>query len=306
MHQAPPAHALAVSLALLLAAPAPASARVRMEWQRASGAEQCLVEADLVRSIEAALGSPVFSEGALDVQIRGEVQPREGGGFSARLVLEDGQGARVGQRELTEEDPTCARLTESVALVLSLALLPLLHEAPAPSPPWRGGLAVQAVGTVGLLPRPDAGFGLTARLEPPRLWPLELSGTFWLPVRSPDQGPGGLLRLWDLGLSTAPGLASWSWGELELVAGARVLHFQAIGVGLEQPERSATFVPTLGAGVRAAARLGARWRLSLELGAEVPLTRPVLSYELGGERVVLFQVSPVVGRLGLGLEIALP
>ena len=66
------------------------------------------------------------------------------------------------------------------------------------------------------------------------------------------------------------------------------------------------FVPTLGAGMRAAARLGARWRLALDLGAEVPLTRPVLSYELGGQRVVLFQVSPVVGRLGIRLEVALP
>lgn len=108
----------------------------RLTWR---APETCTSVDQLVRSVEARVGQPVFREPA-DHFIEGDVTAQNGG-WLARLVVTDAKGTPLGQREVVTTEPGCPTLDARLTLVLSLLIDPAgslrarpMVTTPAPTP----------------------------------------------------------------------------------------------------------------------------------------------------------------------------
>jgi len=109
----------------------PASARAgndeptyALSWSRGEGARQCISSHALAKAVEARLGRSVFvspadAEYMLEARIEGT--PSQ---WSATISLQDREGRRVGQRDLTSTERDCRALDQSLSLMLALAIDP--------------------------------------------------------------------------------------------------------------------------------------------------------------------------------------
>jgi hypothetical protein len=115
----------------MLIARVPATARAAsdeptyaLSWSRADGARECITSNALAKAVEARLGRSVFvSPAAAEFMLEARI---EGGPsrWSASISLQDREGHRIGQRDLTSSERDCRALDQSLALMLALAIDP--------------------------------------------------------------------------------------------------------------------------------------------------------------------------------------
>jgi hypothetical protein len=172
----------------------------RLSWARQPGAEACIGEDELRRNIAAMLGRDPFMES--NGPVFSGVVRREGDGLTATLTSSR-PGEPPTSREFNASAGDCAPLTDAVALavVLSVEHAPSAEPSPAlvqpaPAPP-RAELAeapkrapsdtLAALGhaywSLGMLPRPTTGVGITARYKLRDRVTLA-AGSLWLPAAS--------------------------------------------------------------------------------------------------------------------------
>ena len=116
-----------------------------LNWSRGDGARECITTPALAKAVEARLGRSVFVSPAaaqfmLDARIEGG--PSQ---WSATISLQDRDGHRVGQRDLTSTEKDCRALDQSLSLMLALAIdpnatlavagTPVATSLPPPAPP---------------------------------------------------------------------------------------------------------------------------------------------------------------------------
>src|SRR6185503_18471734 len=95
-----------------------------LSWSRADGARECIISNALARAVEARLGRSVFvSPAAAEFMLEARI---EGGpsNWSATISLQDREGHRIGQRDLTSREKDCRALDQSLSLMLALAIDP--------------------------------------------------------------------------------------------------------------------------------------------------------------------------------------
>lgn len=92
-----------------------------------------------------------------------------------------------------------------------------------------------------------------------------------------------------------------SWTPLRLggCLGIRAGAILSQGTGFSVARDEAAFYLDAGLGARAAVELGARWSVAITGRAAIPVVRPLFVYQDGGIEAGLFEVSPVVGTIGL-------
>jgi hypothetical protein len=95
-----------------------------LSWSRGDGARECITSNVLAKAVEARLGRSVFvSPAAAEFMLEARI---EGGPsqWSATISLQDREGHRVGQRDLTSTEKDCRALDQSLSLMLALAIDP--------------------------------------------------------------------------------------------------------------------------------------------------------------------------------------
>jgi hypothetical protein len=135
--------AIGATIALAWAASVGAQPRPRtsqLSWVREPGAEACLDARALARAVEERLGRPAIAPPAAgDIAIEGRVERRDAPpSWHAVLSVFDGEGRRIGMRELSTDKPDCHALDEDLGLVVSLLIDPDAALSPpraAPPPP---------------------------------------------------------------------------------------------------------------------------------------------------------------------------
>lgn len=302
--------------AWLLTDPAPgasahAPAPLSLTWEAPAG---CPDAAAVTAAVEAQLGLPI-AEVPGRVEAYGRVRARPGGEFELELRI--AKTAEV--RTLKARD--CQTLAAAAAFSLTLILDPSLdptvveHEpepgpAPSPSPPAPSGsrptvpdglMRVDGGIGLGILPGLGGTIGLIVGIER-GLVRGELEGRYGWPRDDLLRGradvgasvQAGTVAVRACGVPRVARLAFPLCGGLE--GGA----LRADGFGLA-PDRT-THRPLLSAQVSAAlaVELGSRWALSLAAVGLVPILRPAVEVEGGGE---LHRVASVGVRALLGVEV---
>ncbi|MEP6860271.1 MAG: hypothetical protein ABJE66_06615 [Deltaproteobacteria bacterium] len=154
--------------------------------------------------------------------------------------------------------------------------------------PWQFGAAVAAVTSRGMLPGFGFGAAVAAMMEPPQVWPIELSATLW-PRDREFAAPGGatFLQLTG-GAALCPRLVAG----VSACLGAQAGELRAIGFGYDQNQSQRQFL------VDATAELRLDWSLRdgplaigarIGIGTWVPFSRPRFVFRDAGQDVPVYQ-----------------
>jgi hypothetical protein len=295
--------------------------RVRLEYERAAGAERCPDRAELAASVAAELGYDPFQADAKET-LAVELRERDEE-LVAHITLEDEAGAAAGERELTSRGGDCRELAAALALALAIAIDPVrasrqgesapAEKEPEPQPdpivvapvvpvpphadarrprpgsPAAPQLAGGALIAAGSAPAPATGIWLQAGARFSML-SLALEGQAHLPASRSVNG-GSV----SASLLLASALACFNVDPFFACAVGSGGALQGSGEGVTEPRKATTFF------ARAGARLGLDVPLDETLGlvvhAEVAgnLTRTTL--ELDGQEA---WESPLVSGLLAG------
>jgi hypothetical protein len=310
-----------------------------LSWIRLPGAEMCISTGELGRKVEQKLqrrgghDAPVLvSAAAADLAIEGRVEPREGSGFRAVVVVTSSGGAVLGDRTVESTADSCAQIEEPLALIVALLIdaeaarvvapAPTLSAPPPPPPPAPA------------LPAPPPAAALAAprlRLE------AQVAPSLSLGV-VPGLGPGlGVHAVFGIDGGFAGRLgAEFAWGSEALAGSSEVLvrlaggslavcrMFGGAQIGLDlcagvelgalsaQPrglagsadQESLWAVPELLASAAWHPIAPLAIRLGLTLGA--PVVRDRFTYQDGSSVREAFVPSVVIGRVSLGIGVFLP
>jgi hypothetical protein len=285
---------------------------VELSWTQSAGAEVCIDRAAVVERVERTVGHRVFvPSGHADATLTGRIGPGpRGQGWLA--VLEERSGDETTfRRELALAGSDCRRLDEAIVLVVALMVDSTQSATPLaiPAPPESVAVALgpDFALAYGMLPGAAIGFGLASDFTLPPLWPIALSTHGWPVSEAVQDGSGGRLWAWTLGVALCPVLASdRSWGFYGCV-GVTGGSIDSSGTGLDVARS------TTRAYAQAELRLGLRFRLAgpffgaLEGGSAVPFARDSYSYtQADGTVREVFQTAAVIPLLHARVEIRVP
>ena len=292
----PSALALAAALAALPAPAAPLGAELSVV--RAPEAGDCPSSGELQAAIERIVQRPVVS--ASGERLVADVRFQRGeSGFAALVRLE---GAKQGERRLTDTGGSCAPLAQAVAVTLAL-LVDLGPEPPAPSPVRspkpgsHGDLWICSGGGLGLSAAPALALGGGAAVSWAR-WSLRGSGGTVLP-REAELAPGSVrvgLARGELVLCRA--LTGGPRAQLDACAGGSAGWLSGHGQGYPVSMNAGLVWAAAEAAVRIGGVLGGHWVWGVEGQLLAPFRRYTFSVENAG---VAYRSSPVAGLLQLQL-----
>jgi hypothetical protein len=316
-----------------------------LAWVRLPGAESCIGTLELAQAVEARLGRLVFAPvSRADIAVEGRIEPI-GRGFSAFLSVTNRARTLLGSRRIESKDPDCRSIDRALVLVTSLLIDPeasfvepakvpsqsdsrtssvssnpedvqnLKPEVPpAPeSPPvaddgWRLFASLGLAGSVGAGPLPGINPGASASFVFGMQDGLRGRAAFSFGYGGANTQGGA-----SVDMVLAAGAAALCYARsteviesVGLCAGTEVGSVFAATSGLEgAQDRGALWLATA-IGLHADWRLTDRWLLEFALELLVPLRRDRFTYEdVAGTSRVLFEQSPVGGRLSLGVGLSL-
>lgn len=307
----------ALGIALAPTSALAAEKKVALDWTRAPGAENCVDEAALGRSVDAVLGRVAFVPRAgADAVVHGRVERTEKG-WLARFVLSGADGAVLGTRDVDSDERDCRKFDEALALVLALAVdaigeLPTtpLHDPPPtlpPSEPWRAEIGVLAAGSYGLLPGVAGAMGFRASVQPPTFWPIGLDAQFWLPSSAEQGASGAEITAWEVGLSVCAPLVR-KFIEPRICGGFQFGQMSAEGFGLPVSTTASAWLANFTLEAAAAFHLGDRFALTPAIGAAIPTIRDRFYYTAGDPTAkrILHQPAPAALLFDLTASVTIP
>jgi hypothetical protein len=300
--------------------------------ERGPGAEACVDQARLARSVERRLKRRVFvSEAEADLRFRVSFVAT-GEQVEARIELSNRDGTPRGTRSLVTTGH-CSKLDDSLAL--SVALLvdeppepePVVTPAPeapavatpapappkprpieipsevvAPREPWHVGVIASGKGSWGVLPDIRPAFLLGLRLVPARFPAIILQGeAYWPADAERDAASGARFRLLRAGLALCPELASGARASVGVCAGQQVGWLTAEGYGFDHDAKQQRLQYSFTLAGEARLRLFSPVSLRGAAGLEVPVTRDRFT-SAGRNAQQLFRPAPLGISAEIGLE----
>jgi len=291
------------------------------------GAEACLSQPDLERSVERRLKRRVFvgeTEAQLRLRVRFIQQASE---IEARIELSSQDGTPRGTRSLVTTGH-CSKLDDSLALSVALLVdqppepepaaeqpgapaavgpsarrvIEIPPEISAPREPWHVAAGAGAKGIWGALPGIGPGVMLTIRLVPPHVPAILLQGEAYYPVRAErDADSGARFNLLRAGLSVCPSLVDGPRLDAGVCFGQQLGWLTAEGYGFDRDARQQRLTYALRLGGEGRLRVFSPVSLRGYLGAEIPLVRD--HFTSGGtDAQELFRPTPVGLEAEIGLE----
>jgi hypothetical protein len=341
----PPTRTYTVALGLLLAvAPAPVFAADRttsLSWVRLPGAESCIGARSLAQAVERRLNRRLLVSAAqADVSVEGRIErTAQPDGWHAVVTISSGEGGALGTRELRSTAASCDAVNEELTLIIAVmidpeaalsagapaqpplsplvppsapprvvvhrVLVPVPAPRPAPPVPWRAGVEVGPITSLGLLPEPGAGLVIRGRIRPPGFWSFQLGGILWLPSEAAQGGLGSRFTMAQGFLNACP-IAGKALGiELAACAGVQIGAVRVGGFGFDLSDQHEQPVVNAHLEGRFTRRLVGPLGVSAGLGVLIPAIRDRFFYrERDQSRREVFRMSPVAGSLdaALGLE----
>jgi hypothetical protein len=314
-----------------------------LAWVRLPGAEGCIDMRQLAQAVELRLGRPAFVAPTRgDLAIEARIAPTQNAdGWRATIAVVDATGQLAGVRELQIDGHECRSIDDELELVLALlidpsaalappmiareplvsmpiaiAIAPPLPPPPAmvcpplgpPRDPWRVGVEVGPVGSIGLLPGGvGAGVQLRAHVAPPRGPSFELGGSFWLDrtVHTTHADPAFSLAYgW---LAVCPVDVEVRGNALSACAAAQLGSLRVGAPALPGVFHQEELVFSLAAEARLRRRFAGPLFAGLGLGLAVPTVRDRFYFtDPAGTRHDVFQAAPIAALLDLGLGVELP
>ena len=313
---------------------AEASLLVALTVQYGSGAESCLGESQLKRSVEKRLKRRVFVQPA-EASLRLDVSfVKTADGTEARVALASIDGTPRGTRSLVSPGH-CSTLDDSLALSVALMVdqppdeepaarataavtppavvasprkpttIALPPEVEAPREPWHVRFGAAGVAAWGVLPAIKPALALYLKLVPRHAYPITLQGEgFWPANAERNSASGGRFHLFRAGLALCPPIAEAPNFGVSACFGQKLgwLSVEGYGFDHDHHERRLTYALTLGGEGRL--RLFTPISLRGYLGAEVPVVRDRFT-SAGRDASTLFSPSVVAVSGEIGLEAAL-
>jgi hypothetical protein len=178
----------------------------------------------------------------------------------------------------------------------------------APREPYRFELGAGAGVLAGVLPGLPLGVSLTLGVRPPHFFELRVRPQLFFPheARAPAADRGGRFSLVTVALELCPLDETSGQSSFFGCVGQRVGRVAARGFGFQETERSVELYYALGVSGGVAFWFARPLGVTLELGAEAPLTRDAyFSRGPNGEQRKIFQASPLAGAATAGLLLAL-
>ena len=183
-----------------------AEPRVEVRWHAAPG---CIDEATLVATVERTLDQPIFhARGDAAATLEGDVA-RTDSGYEAKIVLRSLDGTVAAEREIGTTATDCARLDDSIAVVVAMIVDGVreqarpapLHVPPAPPRVARvasitGDVEVGGALALGLLPDASAGAYVRADVAFAKRWSVGLAGYGWSASNAMELGSGARISAW--------------------------------------------------------------------------------------------------------------
>ena len=168
--------------------------------------------------------------------------------------------------------------------------------------PWLGGsVSLIANGDLGSIVGPAIGIGGAAGLRIAMVR-IEAGGSYWAPQEKQidGSGAGGAFDFATGYIQAGPG---WSWGRLGIVgvAGVELGSLRARGINVDRQDTASVLWVAARAGGVLTVALVNPLALRFDLGLAIPFDRPRWVLDDIG---VVGRPAPVIGRLGLGLEVA--
>ena len=252
----------------------------RLEWQQATGVQDCASADELAAGAERLLGRSVFGVAAgAAMVVRGQVSRAPDARWVAHIALSGPEGP-MGERDLAIAADDCHALDQSLILVLALMLdvdeqkVSLsLPAAPPPSQSDGGRQAEIAVGGAmahGLLPGIAAGAEAAVAYRLAARWTLEARGLFWAPSSESSGGRGAEAWAWQGGVAGCREIAAWSRASMAVCLGGEAGRFAARGTGLDvSREASGVLLAAFGS-ARLSVHLPGWWQVRIGVDAERP------------------------------------
>jgi hypothetical protein len=306
------------------------------------GAEACLDDAQLKRSVERRLKRRVFvgaSEASLRLRVSFTARQSE---IEARIELSSIDGTPRGVRSLVTSSH-CSALDDSLALSVALLVdeppdpsapgpttadtesasspatrakavqasrppgttITIPSEVAAPREPWHARFALSGKAAWGMLPgvRPAVAFALG--VLPHAFVPVLLQGeAFWPASAARDSTSGARFHLLRVGLALCPALWQAPGRGLSLCAGQQLGWLSVEGYGFDHDSKQGRLGYSLTAGGEGRLRLFPPVSVRGYVGGEVPLVRDRFS-SAGRDASELFRPSPIALVGEIGLEAAL-
>jgi hypothetical protein len=312
----------------------PSEPTATLQWVRGPGAEDCADARDVSARVENKLQRPAFGDlRAARLLVEGRAE-KTAGGYRAELRTFDAQGKLLGSREVLSEEASCARLSETVAVVLAVMLdpeaalaapaavdptppvkdpAPVCEAPPPPAPPppppkARPARDVSAFTRMAYGHLPAAIWGLGAALELPfkRFGGARVEGVGFLQRELDlDANPqvGAHLRVLYAGLQYCPLFEPYGRTRFSLCSGAEggVIQSRSVGLGARGRDSVSPLINAT-ASARLAVRLAGTFSFYAGAGLSVPLTRTLFEAPLqGGQKAELFEQGALAGEVDLGL-----
>jgi hypothetical protein len=286
---------------------------IEIAWNRAPGGETCIDRQDLVDKVEATVGHRTFvPAGRGDTTVRGTVGPDPAGRGWLAVVEARRAGAAAFRRELALNAFDCRQLDEAMVLVVALMVDSAEPEAPALTIPVAPPSAAVSIGpdvafALGMLPGVAAGVGLASDATIPPLWPVALWANAWPLSQTLQDGSGGQLGAWTIGMGLCPlthARAGWAaFGCAGATGGA--IYSNGIGLDVARSRVRPYAQAELRAGLRV--RMGGPLFARFELGAAVPVARDRYQYtQADGTVHQVFEAAAVIPLGHVGLEVRVP
>jgi hypothetical protein len=288
---------------------------IAVDWRRGAGAEGCIDGPMLEREVEGRLERRVFGNAMeADVFLHGQVERRDND-FFARLSMVAANGRVLGERELRSEAPDCARLDESLAVVVALAV-DSLRAMPAaalrvpkatPRDGWSAKVGPTLVGSWGLLPEPGLSVGFDVTLQPPSFWPVDFAWSI-SPISTDIERSGRVAEFsaMQFGAFLCP-LSYAARIELRQCLGGEFDYITATGTSFDVQRSTSSIVAGPASRTVLFLPIGRASGVSTNFNLAVPLLRDRFTYTADGGRVeLLHRPAPVMLFLGLGLAVRIP
>lgn len=288
----------------------------RLEWHRATGAQDCATADELAAGAERLLGHEIFGVDAdAAMVVRGQVSRAPDARWLAHIALVGPEGP-MGERDLTIAADDCHALDQSLILVLALMLdvdeqkVSLRLPAPPPPPQSDGRRQVEiSVGGIvahGLLPGIAAGAEAVVAHRLAARWTLEARGLFWAPSSESSGGRGAEAWAWQGGVAGCREIAAGSRASLDICLGGEVGRFAARGTGLDvNREASGLLLDAFGS-ARLSVPLPGWWQVRIGVDAvAAAVQNRFFSFNPQGQET-LFQSAPVAQRLEIEIATRAP
>jgi hypothetical protein len=301
---------------------------VVLYWTRFPGAESCLNQRTLEKSVENRLGRKVFtSQHDADIIIRGDISRADStDNWRVSFRMHGATGTLLGERNVIIRGKDCGSVDDAISLVFTLMVESLKETdivqrkirnrvEPQSAKPetqnWELDIAPAMVGSIGLLPKPVLGFALTTSLTAWRIVRSQIAVTLPQSVRVSEQNLGADIENWSIDAGAC--LNSLPPGRFRLEGCAAVQISEFIGSGINmsvryQPQR---WIVSAIAGPSLSLNFSNHFFLRTDLFAQVPLRSARFYYVaytnsegIDAQLRTLWQPWPIIPfvRLGIGVQ----